>query len=143
MPGARCTRSLVCKNEKTHERRHHRFTGSTRHSLRDGLTAYFVLSPVTGLVCHRRSKDDDLSAPGWADLSPQNLTPASGRQDHTISPYALALFVRTPVNRSREKPALRSRCAPNAAASIASRSTFVTTARPPLLEGTGWADSSF
>jgi hypothetical protein len=33
------------------------------------LTAYFVLSPVTGLFCHRRFADH-----------PQNLTPASGRQ---------------------------------------------------------------
>jgi hypothetical protein len=42
------------------------------------LTAYFELSPVTGLVCHRRQRKY-LSA---------NLTPASGRQDHTTSPSA-------------------------------------------------------
>ncbi len=28
-----------------------------RLSLRDGVTAYFVLSPVTGLSCHRHSAD--------------------------------------------------------------------------------------
>jgi hypothetical protein len=28
----------------------HRFTGLNRHSLRNGFTAYFVLSPVTGFV---------------------------------------------------------------------------------------------
>src|ERR1700742_4561187 len=28
----------------------HRFTGLNRHSLRDGFTAYFVLSPATGFV---------------------------------------------------------------------------------------------
>src|SRR6202040_3073831 len=33
---------------------HHGHTGNTRHSPRNGFTAYFVLSPVTGLVCHRR-----------------------------------------------------------------------------------------
>jgi len=27
MPGARCTRSLACKNWKAYERSHHRFTG--------------------------------------------------------------------------------------------------------------------
>jgi hypothetical protein len=32
----------------------HRFTGLNRHSLRDGFTVSFVLSPVTGLFCHRR-----------------------------------------------------------------------------------------
>jgi hypothetical protein len=49
MPGARCARSLVCKKQ-THERSHHGHTGTTRHSPRNGFTAYFVLSPVTMLV---------------------------------------------------------------------------------------------
>jgi hypothetical protein len=42
------------------------------------LTVSFVLSPVTGLFCHRR----------LAEEIPQDLTPASGRQDHTTSPSA-------------------------------------------------------
>jgi hypothetical protein len=46
------------------------------------LTAYFALSPVTGLVCHRRSR-----------IQPATLTPASGRQDHTTSPSASASLV--------------------------------------------------
>jgi hypothetical protein len=32
MPGARCTRSLVCKVLVAHECSHHRSTGNTRHS---------------------------------------------------------------------------------------------------------------
>src|SRR5450432_4342627 len=44
---------------------------------RNGFTAYFALSPVTGLSCHRRSTDMVLSKPGWADLNSANLTPAS------------------------------------------------------------------
>jgi hypothetical protein len=32
----------------------HRFTGLNRHSLHNGFTASFVLSPATGLSCHRR-----------------------------------------------------------------------------------------
>ena len=47
------------------------------------LTVSFVLSPVTGLSCHRRSR--------W--LPSENLTPASGRQDHTTSPSASAPLV--------------------------------------------------
>src|SRR6202035_3040360 len=47
------------------------------------LTAYFVLSPVSGLFCHRR----------FAGIIPRNLTPASGRQDHTTSPSALVSLV--------------------------------------------------
>jgi hypothetical protein len=47
------------------------------------------------------------------------LTPASGRQDHTTSPSALAPFVK------------------GAFASTASRPTFVTIAKRPSY-GTGW-----
>src|SRR5260370_42308908 len=49
------------------------------------LTVSFVLSPVTGLFCHRRPRK----------LPSANLTPASGRQDHTTSPSASALFVKS------------------------------------------------
>src|SRR5260370_37035334 len=35
-----------------------------------------------------------LSKPGRADRTSANLTPASGRQDHTTSPYATTSFVR-------------------------------------------------
>src|SRR3982075_2554612 len=58
------------------------------------LTVSFVLSPVTGLSCHRRLRTKVLSAPGRADLPSANLTPASGRQDHTTSPYAATSLVR-------------------------------------------------
>jgi len=36
---------------------HHRFSGAARHSPRNGFTAYFVISPVIGLVCHRRQRN--------------------------------------------------------------------------------------
>src|SRR5260221_4029591 len=45
-----------------------------------------------------------LSKPGWADSNSANLTPASGRQDHTTSPYAATSFVSSPFDRS---PAFR------------------------------------
>jgi len=47
MPGARCTRGLVCKIV---QRNAHEHTGSAeapRHSLRNGFTAYNALSPAT------------------------------------------------------------------------------------------------
>jgi hypothetical protein len=75
------------------------------------LTAYFVLSPVTGLSCHRRSR------------IPANLTPASGRQDHTALPSAASVI----------RP--RADCAPDAAASTASRPASVTIAIRP---SEGW-----
>src|SRR6266436_10450504 len=86
------------------------------------LTAYVGLSPVTGLFCHRRLADIVLSLPGWADRTPQNLTPASGRQDHTILPSAKSVSRQRAGDRSQVfRPALRSHRAPNAAASTASR----------------------
>jgi hypothetical protein len=86
------------------------------------LTVSFELSPVTGLFCHRRPRTNVLSKPGWADSTSANLTPASGRQDHTTSPYAAASLVRSLDDRSQafRQPALQSRRAQNAAASTAS-----------------------
>ena len=78
MPGVRCTRGSV---QKMHRGSRHRFTGFNRHSLRDGFTVSFALSRVTGLSCHPRRR-----VRLRANIA--NLTPASGRQDHTTSPYA-------------------------------------------------------
>ena len=56
MPGARRARSRVCSLESTRVS-HHGHTGNTQHSPRNGFTAYIALSPVTGLVCHRRRRN--------------------------------------------------------------------------------------
>ena len=45
MPGARCTRGLVC-NRWMEAHTSIQGSGGIRHSLRNGLTAYIVLSPV-------------------------------------------------------------------------------------------------
>src|SRR4051812_41134324 len=74
---------------------------------RDGLTVSFVISPVIGLVCHRRF------------VSAQSLTPASRRQDHTTSPSAFST--------------VRQRCL---IASIASRPASVTIASAPWWDET-------
>ena len=99
------------------------------------LTVSFVLSPVTGLVCHRRSADMVLSKPGWADATSANLTPASGRQDHTTSPYAATSLVRSLLIAHGFKPALQSRRAQNAAASTAFHPAFRDDHDTPLLWG--------
>ena len=49
MPGAQCARSLVRKKTNTRVS-HHGHTGTTRHSPRNGFTAYFALFPVTRLA---------------------------------------------------------------------------------------------
>jgi hypothetical protein len=55
MPGARCTRGLVCKSVEESAHEHTGSAEALRHSLRNGFTAYDVLSPVSGLDSHRRS----------------------------------------------------------------------------------------
>jgi hypothetical protein len=57
MPGARRTRSLVCKDRKHTSVVTAGTPDATRHSLHDGVTAYFVLSPVTGLFVTVRQRD--------------------------------------------------------------------------------------
>src|ERR1700742_1424036 len=84
MPGARCTRSLVCKMKNTRVS-HHRFTGAPGIPCAMVLTVSFVLFLVTGLSCHHHQRDAE---PFFA-----NLTPASGRQNHTTSPSASVRFV--------------------------------------------------
>ena len=71
---ANCTKS--CAHEHTGS------AESIRPSLRNGFTAYNVLFPATGFLAAVTSR-----------ISPQSLTPASGRQNHTISPSASAALV--------------------------------------------------
>src|ERR1700716_2961589 len=100
------------------------------------LTVSFVLSPVTGLDCHRHQRIKVSSAPGRVDSASANLTPASGRQDHTTSPYAAIVSRPRAVDRSQIfRPALRSHRAQNAAASTASHPASVTIAIRPSV---GW-----
>ena len=99
---------------------------------RNGFTTYFVLSSVTGLVCHRRWRTNVASAPGWADTTSANLTPASGRQDHTTSPSAATSLVRTLGDCSQAETCPAIHRAQNAAASTASRAASVTIAIRPL-----------
>src|SRR5665213_1172127 len=47
-PGARCTRDLACKNNEKDAHEHTGSAEAVRPSLRNGFTAYFVLSLATG-----------------------------------------------------------------------------------------------
>src|SRR6202012_4667067 len=71
------------------KRNAHEHTGSAeavRPSLRNGFTAYFVLSPATGLVCHRHPRealasqelDASIGAPGPHDSAVRSLPAPPG-----------------------------------------------------------------
>ena len=93
--------------EKNTRVSHHGHAGSPGIPRAMGLTAYFALSPVTGLSCHRRPQ-----------IESANLTPASGRRDHTTSPSA--------------RNVIRLLTSP---ASTASHLTSVTIAKRPSVRG--------
>src|SRR3954449_1885634 len=132
MPGAHRTRSLACEINKAHERSHHRYSRihpAFPHAM--VLTAYFVLSPVTGLFCHRRCAD--------CSAKLDTSVGASGPHDFAVrdpsTPKPSTGLV--PVRRSFAEggnSAIRPRAmsAPDAAASIASRPASVTIAIRPL-----------
>ena len=61
----------------------------------------FLRALVSGLFCHRRLTDIRRIPTRLGGCTSANLTPASGRQDHTTSPYASASFVSSPFDRSR------------------------------------------
>src|SRR5215210_416466 len=95
MPGARCARSLACKIKK------HTSVVTTVTPDSPGiphatvLTVSSALSPVIGLL-----------SPS-SRVFTQNLTPASGRQDHTTSPSASVPFVSGTISVHRIPPHVR------------------------------------
>jgi hypothetical protein len=100
MRAAPAVSCAMCTKKCAHE--HTGSAESIRPSLRNGFTAYSALSPVTGFLATVAMR-----------IAPHDLTPASGRQNHTTSPSTSAALV------SRSF------------ASTASHRTFVTIASRP------------
>src|SRR6266404_9730882 len=84
MPGARCTRGLVCKIVRKNAHEHTGSAEALRHSLRDGFTAYIELSPATNSSCHRhwRMSGFHENPVGLENL--RQLDTSNGCQNHTI-----------------------------------------------------------
>jgi hypothetical protein len=92
MPGARCTRGLV-RNGEWMRARAYRLSGGTRHPLRNGFTAYAVLSPATNSSCHRRRRIQAASQSRSGSSCHRRLGTSNGCQNHTVLPYAKTSFV--------------------------------------------------
>jgi hypothetical protein len=133
-PGARCTRGLVRKwhRKKPHtsiqvQRKHSGLPCAMALRLipRSPRRSGFLVTVACGSMRVRARSGRHATA---------DLTPASRRQDHTTSPSAASPFVSAPFDDSREtRPAIP--CAPDAAASTASRFNVRDDRDTPLLRG--------
>ena len=84
-PGARCTRGLVCNAHLRKRTRAYRFSGNTPAFPARWFYGLYVLALVRLCFCATIIRDR---------LSPlTGLPPASGRQAHTTSPYALRAHI--------------------------------------------------
>src|SRR5712675_293941 len=132
-PAASCA---LCSG-RTHTS-NNEYTGTPDIPARNGFNGLCRALPGDRALLPPLSADMVLSKPGRADATPQNLTPASGRQDHTILPSAATSLVRPLSDRSRiqrTRPATFR--AQNAAASTASHPASLTIMIRPS-GGVGW-----
>jgi hypothetical protein len=90
------------------------------------LTAYFALSPVTGLFCHRRFADIGASQPGRAEHASTKLDAsvgASGPHDFTVRDIVVRLHVCESLTIPKDR-ALQPRPRADAVTSTVSRPAF-------------------
>jgi hypothetical protein len=100
--------------------RAYRAAENIRHSLRNGFTAYLALTPEYRALLASVASRNLALRPGRAFAPPQDLTPtteASGPHDFAVRSGIARL--RVPETAHGVYPALRSRSAPDAAASTA------------------------
>ena len=96
MPGARCAPRSRVQDGVGGAHEHTGHTGFTRHSPRNGFTAYFVLSPANRAFLP--------PSPLRSFRFFRNLTPASECQDHTTSPSASGALVLSAIRVHRIPP---------------------------------------
>jgi hypothetical protein len=127
-PAASCA---LCSGNMHTSRRVHRNRPASPHAM--VLTAYVAL-PGDRACLPPSPANMECPRPVGPTFPPRNLTPASGRQDHTILPYAATSLVRALAIAHRpHRPALPSRRTLNAAASTASRPNVRDDHDTPLL----------
>src|SRR5437870_13866271 len=86
MPGACCTRGLVCNVCIRYAHEHTGTAGALRHSLRNGFTAYAELSLETNSSCLHHCRLD-----GSIDPVGSNAPPAAWHQPRVSGPHGFAV----------------------------------------------------
>jgi hypothetical protein len=125
-PAASCA-----ENNKTHELVTTGPPYQRRLSLRGGFNGFLRALSGDRALLPPSLRGSQRIEPGRAEWLPQNLTPASGRQDHTTSPSAKAPFVCAPPARSRTPHRSRPAIAAAPTLSRPSRPAFLTIANRP------------
>src|SRR4051812_36505925 len=90
MPGARCTRGLVCKIVRVGAHEHTGSAETLRHPPRNGFTAYGALFPATSSFCHRHCRLEAKTI-RLNHLRHRQLDTSNGCRNHTLLPYAAQL----------------------------------------------------
>jgi len=106
-------------------------SGGIRHPLRNGFTAYAVLSPATNSSCHRRRRSLRLLNPVGFELATADLAPATGVRTTRFCRTLKRRSSCTPVIAHEVQPALRPPLRADALASTTSHPAFVTTRDRP------------
>src|ERR1700676_823300 len=105
----------------------------TRHSPRNGFTAYFALSPATNSSCHRRCRIS-----GWSNPVGPDAPPTAWHQQRVSEPHDLAVRVSAVRLRAIRQltglvdPPCHPLTSPDAIASTASRPALMTLRNAPL-----------
>ena len=139
MPGACCTRDLVCNKCEECAHEHTGTAGALRHSLRNGLTAYTALSLETNSFCLHRRRIEGLPKPGWVDVSSASLTPATGARTTRLCRTQPRQSSTRCVRSRTSGPPCQPNHAPDAAASTATRPNVRDDGQRPST-GTGWRE---
>ena len=120
--GCRLAPAVSCANSAGGGAHEHTGTaGAARHSLRDGFTAYTVLSLETNSFCLHRRRIEDPAKPGWARNISAGLTPATGARTTRLcrpqqSPFVGArpsLMSKLTLRRPVARPACRGHRSPH------------------------------
>jgi hypothetical protein len=88
--------------------------GTSRPSLRNGLTAYAALSSEANSSCLRRFANGSEGRTRSGTFTYTKLSTSNGCQDHTVLPYAISSLVRRGlIAHSFRRPAISSRATPS------------------------------
>ena len=139
IPGARCTRGLVCKSEQEKRTRAYRFSGGNPAFPAQWFYGLYRALPGDRACLTPSPREYGFVRPVGLAKPPRDLTPtaeASGPHDFAVRCSAVRLRAQE-IAHGSIKPALRSRLRAGTAASTASRPNVRDDGQRPS-RGTGW-----